>query len=101
MSKSKSTYRVDRHELAQLCREQGIVFAGLFGSWARGEATRDSDVDVLVRFEGRQSLVDLARIEREISEELGQSVDLVTENALSPYLRDRVMQDLEVIVDDE
>jgi hypothetical protein len=56
---------------------------------------------VLVRFEARQSLVDLARIEREISDELGQSVDLVTENALSPSLRDRVMQDLEVIVGED
>jgi predicted nucleotidyltransferase len=77
------------------------VFAGLFGSQARREASSESDVDLLVRFEGRQSLIDLARVEREIGEVIGQSVDLVTENALSPYLRDRVMADLEVIVDDE
>jgi predicted nucleotidyltransferase len=73
----------DKKRLARLCRERGAIYAGLFGSWARGEATRESDVDVLVRFEGRQSLVDLARIEREISDELGQSVDLVTESAIS------------------
>jgi predicted nucleotidyltransferase len=91
----------DKKRLARLCREHGAIYAGLFGSWARGEATRDSDVDILVRFEARQSLVDLARIEREISEELGQSVDLVTENVLSPSLRDRVMQDLEVIVGED
>jgi predicted nucleotidyltransferase len=101
MSESTSTYRVDRNELAQLCREHGIVFAGLFGSQAREEASSASDVDLLVRFEERQSLIDLARIEREIEEAIGQSVDLVTENALSPYLRDRVTVDLEVIVDDE
>ncbi len=45
--------------------------------------------------------MDLVRIEREIGDEMGGSVDLVTENALSPYLRDEVMADLEVIVDDE
>jgi len=101
MAESTSTDRIDRGQLAQLCREQGIVFAGLFGSQARGEATKDSDVDLLVRFEGRRSLIDLVGSEREIEEAIGQSVDLVTENALSPYLRDRVMEDLEVIVDNE
>jgi len=70
MPKSTSTDRIDRGYLAQLCRERGIVFAGLFGSQARGEATNDSDVDLLVRFDGRRSLIDLVRI------------DLVTENVL-------------------
>lgn len=91
---------LNKTELARTCRKHGIVYAGLFGSQARGEAETDSDVDVLVRFDGRRSLVDLVRIEREIAEEIGHSVDLVTENALSPYLRDQVMADLEVILDD-
>ena len=77
------------------------MFAGLFGSQARGEASPDSDVDVLVRFDQRRSLVDQARVEREIGEEIGRSVDLVTENALSPHLREQVEADLEVLVDDE
>lgn len=92
---------IDKNELARLCREYGVVYAGLFGSQARGDTSAESDVDVLVRFEDRQSLIDLARIEREIGEAMGRSVDLVTENALSPYLRDQVLADLEVIVDDE
>lgn len=92
---------IDKTELARLCREYGVVYAGLFGSQARGEASPESDVDVLVRFEDGQRLIDLARIEREMGEALGCSVDLVTENALSPYLRDQVVADLEVIVDDE
>jgi predicted nucleotidyltransferase len=96
-----SDVQLDISRLARECRRHGVVYAGLFGSQARGDAETDSDVDVLVRFDGRRSLVDLARIEREIAEEIGHSVDLVTENALSPYLRDQVMADLEVIVDDE
>ena len=96
-----STSLLDKTKLACLCREHGIVFAGLFGSRARGEASPDSDVDVLVRFDERRSLIDQARVEREIGEAMGRSVDLVTENALSPYLRDQVEADLEVLVDDE
>jgi predicted nucleotidyltransferase len=93
--------RLDTSRLADECRRHGVVYAGLFGSQARDEATPESDVDVLVRFGDRRSLIDLARIERRIEEVIGVSVDLVTENALSPHLRDRVLEDLEVIVDDE
>lgn len=96
-----STANLDKSQLARLCREHGVVFAGLFGSQARGDASPDSDVDVLVRFDERRSLIDQARVEREIGEAIGRSVDLVTENALSPHLRDRVEADLEVLVDDE
>ena len=96
-----STSLLDKTKLARLCREHGVVFAGLFGSRARGEASPDSDVDVLVRFDERRSLIDQARVEREIGEAMGRSVDLITENALSPYLRDQVEADLEVLVDDE
>jgi predicted nucleotidyltransferase len=96
-----STSDLDKAELARLCQEHGVVFAGLFGSQARGESSLDSDVDVLVRFDERRSLIDQARVEREIGEAMGRSVDLVTENALSPYLRDKVEADLEVLVDDE
>lgn len=93
--------RLDTSRLADECRRHGVVYAGLFGSQARDEATPESDVDVLVRFGDRRSLLDLVRIERRIEEVIGVSVDLVTENALSPHLRDRVLEDLEVIVDDE
>jgi predicted nucleotidyltransferase len=96
-----STSLLDKTKLARLCREHGVVFAGLFGSRAQGEASPDSDVDVLVRFDERRSLIDQARVEREIGEAMGRSVDLVTENALSPHLRDQVEADLEVLVDDE
>jgi len=95
----KSSTNLDKAELARLCREHGVVFAGLFGSQARGEASPDSDVDVLVRFDERRSLIDQARIEREIGEAMGRSVDLVTENALSPYPRDQVEVDLEAVWD--
>ena len=71
---------VDKKELARVCREHGVVFAGLFGSQARGEASPDSDMDVLVRFDERRSLIDQAQVEREIGEAMGRSVDLVTEH---------------------
>ena len=64
----KYSTNLDEAELARLCREHGVVFA-----------------------------IDQARIEREIGEAMGRSVDLVTENALSPYPRDPVEVDLEAV----
>jgi len=70
---------------------------GIFGSMARGEATDKSDIDLLVKFSKRKSLLALVKLERELSTILGRKVDLLTEAAISPYLRERIMHDLQVI----
>jgi len=69
----------------------------IFGSQARGEAREDSDIDMLVSFSGRVSLLTLVALERELTELLGRQVDLQTEAALSPYLRDRILQERQII----
>jgi predicted nucleotidyltransferase len=69
---------------------------GVFGSMARGEARQKSDVDLIVRFSKRKSLLALVRLERELSEALGRKVDLLTEGALSPYLRERILKEMRV-----
>lgn len=75
----------------------GVRKIGVFGSYARGEQRPDSDLDVLVDFAERKSLLTLVRIERELSENLGIKVDLLTEQAISPYLVDRIKAELKVI----
>jgi len=86
-------------EIALVCilGKYGVRKIGLFGSYARGEERTDSDLDVLVEFEKRKSLLTLVRIERELSEHIGVKVDLLTEQAISPYLVDRIKADLKVI----
>ena len=76
-------------------KENDVEFAGVFGSVARGTAGADSDFDILVRFSTKKSLLDLVRIERELSERLHASVDLVTQRSLSPHIRASVMADLQ------
>jgi predicted nucleotidyltransferase len=98
--KTMSTVGVEREKIADACRRHGIVFAGLFGSEARREASEQSDVDLLVRFGERKSLLDLVRIEREIGEELGRAVDLITESAVNDHLRDRIYDEMEVLLEE-
>lgn len=63
----------------------------IFGSRARGEAHEGSDLDLLVRMEDGRNLWDLAGFRMELEDLLGCRVDVVTEGALSPYLRDRIL----------
>ncbi len=73
-----------------------VKFAGIFGSYARGDARPDSDIDVLIKFDTAKSLLDLIRLEDILSDTLGRKVDLVTEKALSPYIKDSVLGDLQI-----
>ena len=83
--------------LVSILGKYGVRKIGLFGSYARGEERIDSDLDVLVEFAERKSLLTLVRIERELSEHIGVKVDLLTEQAISPYLVERIKADLKVI----
>lgn len=73
---------------------------GVFGSYARGENTERSDLDLLVKFGVRISLLDLVGLEQELTESLGIRVDLVTEGALSPYIKPYVERDYQSIINE-
>ncbi|MDY0384040.1 nucleotidyltransferase family protein [Trichlorobacter sp.] len=85
-------------QILPYCKQQGVSKLGIFGSFARGTARPDSDLDLLVDFVHPTSLLTQIRIERELSELLGIKIDLVTEQGLSPYLRDQIKAELKVIL---
>ncbi len=85
------------NKIAQILKEQGATKVAVFGSYARGEERPESDIDVIVEFSERKSLLELVKIERELCETLGIKVDLLTEKSISPYLIDTVRQQMEVI----
>ena len=87
----------DMNALINICRENDVAKLGVFGSTARGEADDDSDVDLLVEFSKRKSLLALVSLERKMSAALGRKVDLLTEAAISPYLREGIKRDLRII----
>ena len=70
-----------------------MIRAGIFGSYARGEQKKSSDVDILIKYRGNQSLLDLVRLERELKEKLRKKVDLLTYGSLSPYLKERILKE--------
>jgi len=74
-----------------------VEFAGIFGSFARGEEKTDSDIDILVRFADQKSLLDLVHLENTLSDTLDRKVDVVTEGFISPYIKDYVLNDLRIL----
>ena len=84
-------------KIVRILKRRGARKIAIFGSYARGEEAPDSDVDVIVEFSGRKSLLDLVGIELELSDELGNKVDLLTEKSISPYLIDRIRNEMVVI----
>jgi predicted nucleotidyltransferase len=83
--------------ISRVLNGEGAKKIAIFGSYARGEEKPESDIDVLVEFRQRKSLLELIRIERELSDALGVKVDLLTEKSISPYLIDRVRNEMQVI----
>ncbi len=91
------TISIDMHSLIEICRRNDVSKLGVFGSTVRGEATETSDIDILVYFSKPKSLLALVKLKRELSIALQKKVDLLTEAAISPYLRDKILSELEVI----
>jgi predicted nucleotidyltransferase len=87
----------DAATVIDICRRNDVTMVGVVGSVARGEATATSDIDLIVRFAAPKSLIGVIGIEQQLTAALGCEVDLLTEGALSPYLRDRILRDLRVM----
>ena len=73
-------------------KELGVRKLGLFGSFARGESKETSDLDFLVELESGRSLLDIIAIKQDLEDLLNIKVDVVTEAAVSPYIRDEVLR---------
>ena len=77
----------------ELVRRFGVVRLTLFGSVARDEARPDSDVDIVVSFDGFATSRRYFGVQFHLEDALGCSVDLVTEKALRPELRPFIEQE--------
>lgn len=77
--------------IREIAARHGVRKVRLFGSHVRGEARPDSDVDLLIELEPDRGFADLVAFCDESEEALGRKADVVTEDALSPYMREQVM----------
>lgn len=95
---SKDINMPSKERLAEFSKRHHIRKLALFGSILREDFGPDSDIDVLVEFEAGHipGLFDLMKMEEELSNLFGRSVDLRTPQDLSKYFRDEVLEKAEV-----
>ena len=89
---------IDHERVAEFCRRNPIERLAFFGSVLRNDFGPDSDVGVLVEFtpQAQVTLIDMVRMQDELSEIIGCRVDLRTKGLLSRYFRDVVVAEAEV-----
>jgi len=85
--------KTHRDEILQIAARNGAVNVRVFGSVARGDFHAGSDIDFLVNLQAGRSLLDLARMLREIQSLLNYPVDVVTEAGLRPRIKPQVLKE--------
>lgn len=86
-----------KKKIMPILKRQGVTKAALFGSAARGELKKKSDIDILVQFKNTKSLLDLIGLELELEKKLGRKVDVLTYNGIYHLLRDRILSEQKII----
>jgi hypothetical protein len=98
--KAKTTKSIQKIKRILLSHKQdlsdkyGVREIGVFGSYVRNENKKNSDIDILVELEKPMGFLKFIRLERYLSELLGAKVDLVTKNALKPYIGQRILAEV-------
>ncbi len=80
-------------KIIDILRRNDVKRASFFGSIVRGEMTEKSDIDILVEFDSKKSLLDLAHLKNELEDAINRRVDLLTFKSLHPRLRDRILSE--------
>lgn len=90
----KSEIEKIKKKIVPFLKKNNVVRAGIFGSYARGEQSKKSDVDILIEVHAEKfSLLDLIGLEIELKKILGRKVDLLTYAGINPYLRERILNE--------
>ncbi|MBI2558460.1 nucleotidyltransferase family protein [Candidatus Woesearchaeota archaeon] len=91
--RAKAQLQKLQRQIVPSLRRNDVIKAGLFGSFVRGEAKRNSDVDILIKFRGTKSLLDLAGLEIELEKKLKRKVDILTYDSIHPLLKKRILDE--------
>lgn len=85
-------------KILNVLKQYNVKKASLFGSIVRGEASDKSDIDLLIEFEGRKSLLDLAALKLELQELLKWKVDVLTYKSIHPSLKECILKEQMIIL---
>lgn len=85
--------RTLKTQIRTVLKKHDVIKAGVFGSYARGDQKKTSDIDILVKFRGQKSLLDLIKLELILKDKLKKKVDLLTYKSINPLLKQRILKE--------
>ena len=78
--------------IVPILKQKGVTKAGIFGSFARGENKKNSDIDILIKPTKGMGL-EFVGVKLELEDELGRKVDLVTYKGIHPLIRKKILRE--------
>jgi len=92
--------QLDTVKINNICQQNGISYLGLFGSFARGDFTPTSDVDLLVDYKDVPSLLEKGKIINQFQDLFKRDIDLVSRKNIKERLKPYILKDLKVIYEE-
>lgn len=81
-----------KNKIKSILKRHDVKRAALFGSYAKGEQKKKSDVDILIKYKyDNKGYFDLVGLQIELEEKLGKKVDLLTYNSIHPRLKKEIL----------
>lgn len=81
-----------RSKIKRILKKNGVAKAGIFGSYARGEQKKSSDIDILIKYPKGLGF-GFAGIQLELEEKLGKKIHLVTYKSIHPKLKEQILKE--------
>ena len=91
-NKKEEIIKKIRSKIIRILKKNKIKKAGIFGSYARGEQKKNSDVDILVEPPKNISLLDISGLKIELEDKLNKKVDIVSYNYIHPKLKEKILK---------
>ncbi len=85
--------QIIKKQIVPLLKQRGVVKAAIFGSFATGNAKKNSDIDLLVKFKKKITLLDLSSLKLKLEEKTERKVDLLTYNSINPRLKNIILKE--------
>ena len=80
-------------KIIKILKDNGVKKAGIFGSYAKGEQKKNSDIDILIDLPKGMSLFDVVGVELKLEGALNKKIDLLTYGAIHKLLKDRILNE--------
>ena len=88
-------------QIVPILKRKGVLKASIYGSFARGDSKKNSDIDILVKLKNNKTLFDLVELKMTLEKKLNKKVDVLTYKSIHPSLKKIILQEQKIIYEKE